>query len=79
MFRAALRLYTNAVPAKKYEVLPAIAQHVSGVDQEAFELVRKMKEGKLKPSQVNVLQVFDRVMQSLQALGNAVDGQGRTH
>jgi hypothetical protein len=73
LFRAALRLFSKAVPAKKYEVLPAIAEFVKGVDVDAFLTIRKLKDGELKPSRANVLQLFERYMTSIVAVGDAVD------
>lgn len=76
LMRAALRLYTDAVPANKYEALPAIAEHVKGVDTEAFTTVRKLKNAELKLSEVNPLQLFERVMNSLTAVADNVDQRG---
>ena len=73
LFRAALRLYTDAVPAKKYEVLPAIAEKVKGVDVEAFLAIRKLKNGELKLKDVNAMHLFDRYLTSIVAVGDAVD------
>ena len=76
LFRAALRLFTDAVPAKKYEVLPAIAEKVKEVDVDAFTTIRKLKSGELKCSQVNPQNLFARYMTSIIAVGDAVDLPG---
>ena len=73
LFRAALRLFSSAVPAKKYEVLPAIAEHVKGVDVEAFLTIRKLKSDEIKTKDANPLQLFDRYLESIVAVGDAVD------
>ena len=77
LFRAALRLFTDAVPTKKYEVLPAIAGKVKGVEVEAFMTIRKLKDGELKPSKVNILNLFERYMNSIIEVSDAVDHAGK--
>lgn len=77
VLRAALRLHTNTVPAKKHEVPGSLAQYVEGIDLEAFEKIRQLKAGTLKLKGANSLQLFDRVMISLQAVGHSVDGHVR--
>jgi len=72
LFRSALRLFTNVVPSKKYEVLPIIAEKVEGVDVEALMTIRQIKNGELKPSKVNLLNLFERYMKSIIAVGDAV-------
>ncbi len=73
LFRGALRLYTDAVPMNKEEVLPAIAEHIPGIDVEAFKIIQKLKYGQVKTSDVNPLQLFDRVSGSLLAASTAID------
>lgn len=73
LFRAALRLYTDIVPAKKYEVLPAIADRIKGIDTETFLTIRKLKHGEISLSGANPLQLFDRYIQSIMAVSDAVD------
>jgi len=77
LMRAALRLFSTAVPANKYEVLPAIAEQIKGIDQEAFLTVRKLKHSELKVADANPLQLFDRVMNSLTSVADAVNDHNR--
>ncbi len=77
LFRAALRLYTDAVPTKKYEVLPAIAEKVAGVDVETFMTLRALKHGEISARKLNVLQLFEKYMNSIVLVADAVDARGK--
>lgn len=73
LMRAALRLYTSGIPVNKDEVAPALAEHIKGIDTEAFQTIYQLKQGQLKAQGLNVLQLFERISNSLMAVSTAVD------
>lgn len=73
LMRAALRLYSNAIPVNKDEVVPALAEHIKGIDVEAFQTIHALKHGHKKAGELNILQLFERVSNSLMAVSTAVD------
>lgn len=71
LFKATLRLYGEAAPAKKMEVLPMLSRHIK-FDEEIFSIVWELKEGK-KRSGLTSLQIFSRYMTALQNVTDSVD------
>jgi hypothetical protein len=73
LFRAALRLYVDAVPTKKIEALPMLAERIKGIDVEAIQTIHNLKHGSLKISKVNPLNLFQRYIDSLTVVGDAIN------
>ena len=73
LFKAALRLYTDNIPARKLDVLPSIAAKVKGVDVEALLTIEKLNSVEIDSSDINSQQLFERYMNSILAVGDAVD------
>jgi predicted nucleotidyltransferase len=71
LFKAILRLYGEAPPAKKMEVIPMLSRHIK-VDEEIFSIVWELKEGKKRPG-LTSSQIFSRYLAAAQSVTNNVD------
>lgn len=72
LFRAALRLYENPVPAEKFQVLEKLSAHVP-VKIESFRQIQALKAGALKVKNVDAGQLFEDYLASIEAVVDAVD------
>ena len=55
------------------EIPTVLKTFVPEIDSEAFEQLRRLKDGELKAAEVNPLGLFDRFLGSLIAVGDAID------
>lgn len=76
LFRASLRLFEDNVPPKKLEALAALRKHVS-FDEDVFRTIHRMKEGSARPPDPDVEPLFERYLQAVEAVVDAVDSHIR--
>ena len=72
LFRAALRLYENAVPAEKFQALEKLNNHVP-VNVDSFRQIQALKTGAVKIKKVDAEQLFEEYLKSIEAVVDAVD------
>ena len=72
LFRAALRLYQVAAPARKLDALAALAQQIP-LDSEPFETVEALKEGRIKVRRVNADALFGNFLKTVETVVDAID------
>ena len=72
LFRAALRLWQDVVPAQKHEALLALAGHI-GFDPQAFLTVKDWRERRAKPGDGSVGAVFEAYLSGIERVIHAVD------
>jgi hypothetical protein len=72
LFRAALRLFRDAVPARKLDALAALKDHVD-FDDEVFTIVHALKEGTTRAKEIDAPALFERYLQTIEAVVDAVD------
>ncbi|HNX52517.1 MAG TPA: hypothetical protein PKI68_02100 [Pontiellaceae bacterium] len=72
LFRAALRLYENPVPAEKFQALEKLTGHVP-VKLESFRRIQALKAGTLKIKNVDAGRLFEEYLASIEAVVDAVD------
>jgi predicted nucleotidyltransferase len=72
LFRAALRLFENPVPAEKFQALEKLNGHVS-VKLEVFRQIQALKTGALKIKKVDADRLFEEYLKSIEAVVDAVD------
>jgi hypothetical protein len=72
LFRAALRLFEDAVPQKKFEALEKLAAHI-GFDAAVFKAVQRLKDGTNKPKDVAVGELFGTYLKTIECVIDAVD------
>ena len=72
LFRAALRLYENPVPAEKFQTLEKLNGHVP-VKLESFRQIQALKAGMLKIKNVDAGRLFEEYLASIEAVVDAVD------
>ncbi|NOU36997.1 MAG: hypothetical protein HOO88_09540 [Kiritimatiellaceae bacterium] len=72
LFRAALRLYENGVPAEKFQALEKLNCHVP-VELETFRQIHGLKTGALKIKKVDAGRLFEEYLKSIEAVVDAVD------
>jgi len=72
LFRAALRLFEDPVPALKIAALERIAVHLR-FDHEIFEKVEAIKEGRSREGDVDALLLFERYLATIEVVVDAVD------
>lgn len=72
IFRAALRLYENPVPAGKFQALEKLSGHIP-VALEAFRQILALKVGTIKIKKVDVGRLFEEYLKSIEAVVDAVD------
>jgi predicted nucleotidyltransferase len=74
LMRAALRLYQQSAPATKREDLDALARHIP-FDPQPFRSVLELKEGTLRPGDVDPPSLFESYLTSVERIVRAVDQQ----
>ena len=72
MFRAALRLYQDAVPPTKMEALHALSERIE-FDMEVFETIEELKEGRKKPRHVDPDDLFEKYLRTVEAVVDTID------
>ncbi len=72
LFRAALRLWQDEVPADKGAALQALARHV-GFDPQVFTSIVEVKAGKTKRLPGDALAVFETYLAVIETVVRAVD------
>jgi len=72
LFRGALRLYEDDIPAKKIDVLEALGEHVS-FDKEVFTIVEDVRTGRKKAGDIQADELFDRYLKTVEEVVDAVD------
>ncbi|MFA7369846.1 MAG: hypothetical protein WC334_09395 [Kiritimatiellales bacterium] len=72
LFRAALRLYENPVPAEKFQVLEKLNGRIP-VALDAFRQIKALKTGALKIKKVDADRLFEEYLKSIEAVVDAVD------
>ncbi len=75
LFRGALRLYQQGVPAKKMAALEALTQHLR-IPTEVFEAVHELKAGR-RPAGDAPEALFAKYLQAIEAIVDAVDARLR--
>jgi len=72
LFRAALRLFQDNIPAKKMEALKALSIHIQ-CDPVVFETVQSIKEGREKIRGHDIIDLYDRYLRGVENVVDAVD------
>ncbi|RPI25943.1 MAG: nucleotidyltransferase domain-containing protein [Acidobacteria bacterium] len=72
LFRAALRLFQDQVPATKIEAVKQLSSHIS-FDTEVFETVDALKAGTKKLRELDTEELFGRYLQTVETIVQAVD------
>lgn len=72
LFRAALRLFDDAVPQKKLEALEKLASHLE-FDVSVFKSVQQLKDGTVKAKDVDIAELFGNYIKSIECVIDAVD------
>jgi predicted nucleotidyltransferase len=72
LFRAALRLHENPVPAEKFQSLERLNGYIP-VGLESFRQIQALKTGALKIKKVDAGQLFEDYLKSIEAVVDAVD------
>jgi len=76
LFRGALRLWQQEVPARKHEAVEALAARV-GFDPQPFAIVRALKERRLKARGLNAEALFADYLNGIEQVVRAVDRRVR--
>lgn len=72
LFRAALRLFREQVPATKLEAATLLSSHIP-FDPGIFQSVKALKAGTMKLREVDTEELFGRYLQTIEAIVEAVD------
>ena len=72
LFRAALRLFDETVPQKKMEALEKLAAHLS-FDVSVFKTVQQLKDGEVKPKEIEIGKLFGNYLKTAECVIDAVD------
>lgn len=72
LFRAALRLFDEQVPQKKFQALEKLAEHLS-FDVCVFQTLEKLKNGSTKTKDVDVPELFNNYLKTVECVIDAVD------
>jgi hypothetical protein len=72
LFRAALRLFEETVPQKKFRALEKLAGHLT-FDASVFRTVQALKEGSKKAKDVDVPALFNNYLKTVECVIDAVD------
>jgi len=72
LFRAALRLFNEQVPQKKFQALEKLAEHLS-FDVTVFQALEKLKDGSTKTKDVDVPELFNNYLKTVERVIDAVD------
>lgn len=72
LFRAALRLFEESVPQKKFQALEKLAGHLT-FDATVFQTVQSLKEGSKKAKDIDVPALFNNYLKTVECVIDAVD------
>ncbi len=72
LFRAALRLYQDDVPARKIDALTALAEHID-FECEVFKTVQSVKSGEIKGRAIEAEEVFEDYLGAIEKVTESVD------
>lgn len=72
LFRAALRLFDETVPQKKMDALEKLAAHLS-FDVSVFKTVQQLKDGEVKPKEIEIGELFGNYLKTAEGVIDAVD------
>lgn len=72
LFRAALRLFEDSVPQKKFEALEKLSTHLK-FDGSVFQTVQQLKEGSKKTKDVAIEDLFSTYLKTIECVIDAVD------
>lgn len=72
LFRAALRLHTDEVPAQKMDVLTELGKYME-FDSSVFDGIREIKTGAVKAGSVDADKMFERYLQTIEMVVDKVD------
>ena len=72
LFRAALRLLEKEVPQKKFQALEKLAGHLK-FDVSVFQTVEKLKDGSSKAKDVDVPELFNNYLKTIECVIDTVD------
>lgn len=72
LFRAALRLFRDQVPPTKLEAVKLLSSHIR-FDPAVFEAVASLKAGTKKLREVDTEELFERYLQTIETIVEAVD------
>ena len=74
LLRAILRLYNDATPTEKSEVLDMLAKHVE-FDSQPFRTLLELKSRKASPAPGEIANLFNQYLMSIEQIVQAVDRQ----
>lgn len=72
LFRAALRLFEDSVPQKKFEALGKLSTHLK-FDGSVFQNVQQLKDGSKKTKDVAIEDLFSTYLKTIECVIDAVD------
>jgi len=72
LFRAALRLFESGVPVRKIPAVERLAVHLD-FDAAVFRTVQQLKDGSLKPKDLEVGNLFSQYLKTIECVIDAVD------
>lgn len=72
LFRAALRLFEDQVPQQKFPALEQLATHLE-FDGSVFQSVQNLKDGTQKTKDVEVEELFNNYLKTIECVIDAVD------
>ena len=72
LFRASLRLFTTDIPQKKFQALEKLNETVP-VPCDVFKNVQRLKDGSLKPKNVDADAIFEEYIKTIESVTDAVD------
>jgi len=72
LFRASLRLFASDVPQKKFQALEKLNETIP-VPCDVFQNVQHLKDGSLKPKNVDADAIFEEYIKTIESVTDAVD------
>ncbi len=72
LFRASLRLFATDIPQKKFQALEKLNETVP-VPCDVFQNVQNLKDGSLKPKNVDADAIFEEYIRAIESVTDAVD------
>ena len=72
LFRAALRLFEQEIPQKKFQALEKLSTHLE-FDGSVFQTVQELKDGTKKPKDLAVGELFNNYLKTIERVIDAVD------
>ncbi len=72
LFRASLRLFATDIPQKKFQALEKLNETIP-VPCDVFQNVQNLKDGSLKPKNVDADAIFEEYIRAIESVTDAVD------